>query len=130
MDAHAFFARYAERYMAGDAAAVADMYGAPLLAVRGGTPIHLADRQAVIEHLTGLMAAYRSAGAATAEIASIDLLRQGNAAQLATVHWAVRSSDGALVRDLRTSYQFAGPNPWRIVSYVNHDVVADPPAVD
>ena len=129
MDVHAFFVRYAERYMAGDAAAVADMYGAPFLAVRGGTPIHLADRHAVVEHLSALMAAYRNAGGAKAEIASIDLLPQGNAAQLATVHWAVRSIGGELIRDLWTSYQFAGPNPWRIVSYVNHDVVADPPAV-
>lgn len=42
----------------------------------------------------------------------------------------VRSSDGALIRDLRTSYQLAGPDPWRIVSYVNHDVVTDRPVVD
>lgn len=40
------FERYSDRYMAGDAEAVADMYGAPFLAVRNGVPLHLADRSA------------------------------------------------------------------------------------
>lgn len=123
MDASAFFARYADRYMAGDTEAVADMYAAPFTAVRGGTPIHLPDRDAVVEHLAGLIAAYHQAGAARADIASIDVLAQGDRAQAATVHWQVRSLEGAMIRDFRTTYQMVGPDPWRIVSYVNHDFV-------
>lgn len=123
MDLSAFFDRYAERYMASDAEAVADMCDAPFMAVRSGTPIHLADRAAVVEHLSGLMAAYRQAGAAKAEIAGIEVLGQGNRAQAGTVHWHVRSADGGMIRDFRTTYQLVGPDPWRIVSYVNHDLV-------
>lgn len=123
MDARAFFARYAERYMAGDVEAVADMYAAPFVAVRGGLPIHLLDRNAGVEHLAALMDAYRQAGAARADITSIDVLAQGDRAQAATVHWHVRSAEGSTIRDFRTTYQMVGPDPWRIVSYVNHDFV-------
>jgi len=122
-DFGSFFAHYADRYMASDADAVADLCTAPFLAVRGGQPIHLGDRAAVVDHLTGLMTAYRSAGAAAADILEIDVLTQGDSAALATVRWNVRSLSGDLIRDFRTSYQLVGPEPWRIVSYVNHDTV-------
>jgi ketosteroid isomerase-like protein len=56
-----FFETYAERYMASDVDAVAAMYEAPFLAVRESHPIHLHDREAVREHLAGLMEAYRNA---------------------------------------------------------------------
>jgi ketosteroid isomerase-like protein len=117
------FERYADRYMAGDAEAVADMYTAPFIAVRNGAPMHLADRQGVVEHLAGLMAAYARSGAAVAQIKDIDLLEQGDRATLATVHWNVRSARGEMIRDFRTSYQLVGRPP-RIVTYVNHDMVA------
>lgn len=116
------FEHYADRYMAGDAEAVADMYSAPFLAVRNGDPIHLANRPAVVEHLAGLMAAYARSGAAAAQVSDIDVLEQGDSAALVTVHWNVRSATGEMVRDFRTSYQLVGQPP-RIVSYVNHDVV-------
>jgi hypothetical protein len=48
---------------------------------------------------------------------------KGDSAALATVRWNVRSATGDLIRDFRTSYQLVGPEPWRIVSYVNHDTV-------
>lgn len=117
------FERYADRYIAGDAEAVADLYSVPFTAVRNGAPIHLADRKSVVEHLAGLMAAYAQSGAAVAQIQDIDLLEQGDRATLATVHWNVRSATGELIRDFRTSYQLVGQPP-RIVSYVNHDMVA------
>jgi hypothetical protein len=109
--------------MAADTMAVADMCDAPFLAVRGGSAIHLADREAVADHLAGLMDSYRQAGAATADIAELDVLAQGDSAALATVRWNVRTAAGELIRDFRTSYQLVGPEPWRIVSYVNHDTV-------
>ncbi|MES2208621.1 MAG: DUF4440 domain-containing protein [Chloroflexota bacterium] len=119
-----FFERYAERYMAGDAEAIADMCEAPFLAVRSGKAFHLPDREAVVGHLATNMTAYRSAGAASADIADIDVQEQGSEAVLATVHWHVRGPDGTMVRDFRTSYQLVVADPWRIVSYVNHDRVA------
>lgn len=122
-DIVAFLGRYAERYMAGDAEGVADLYVAPFLAVRSGAAIHLADRDAVVDHLAGLMAAYRQAGAAVADPVEVDVLAQGDSAALATVRWEVRSSSGDVVRDFRTSYQLIGPEPWRILAYVNHDTV-------
>lgn len=116
------FERYADRYMAGDAEAVADMYTAPFVAVRGGAPIYLPDRASVVEHLAGLMEAYARSGAAVAQIKDIALLEQGDRAVLVTVHWNVRSVTRETIRDFRTSYQLVGRPP-RIVSYVNHDIV-------
>jgi hypothetical protein len=118
-----FFDRYAERYMAGDAEAIADMCEAPFLAVRSGTAFHLGDREAVVGHLANNMTAYQSAGAASADIVDIDILEQGTDAVLATVHWHVRAPDGTIVRDFRTSYQLVAADPWQILSYVNHDRV-------
>jgi hypothetical protein len=46
-DLDSFFAHYAERYMASDSDAVSAMYEAPMLALREGRAIHLADRTAV-----------------------------------------------------------------------------------
>ena len=115
------FEHYAERYMAGDAPAVADLCQVPFLAVRNGVPIHLGDRESLVDHFAGLTAAYRKAGAAAADVVALDVLEQGDSAALATVRWVVRSADGALVRDFRTSYQMLGPDPWTIHAYLNHD---------
>jgi len=68
------------------------------------------------------MTAYRSAGAAVAEIVDLDPLPQGDRAALVTVHWNVRAADGAMIRDFRTSYQLVA-EPWRLLGYVNHDTV-------
>jgi ketosteroid isomerase-like protein len=119
----ALFRRYAELYMAGDADAVVDMYHIPFYAIRDGTSLQLPDRPAVIEHTTELMAAFRDAGAASADIGGLDVRSQGDSATLATVRWLVRSAAGDVIRDFQTSYQLIGPAPWRIASYVNHDTV-------
>lgn len=126
-----FFETYAERYMAFDADAVAAMYEAPFLAVREGRPIHLGDREAVREHLAGLMAAYRNAGAARAAIADLHVTRLDRTSAIATVRWHALAADGSLLRDFGTSYQLLrdrdrdrdgdGDGGWRILSYTYHD---------
>ena len=120
-DVEAYFRRYAELYMAAEAEAVADLCEVPFLAVRGGTAIHLPDRAALVEHLAGLMAAYRRSGATAANIVEMTDLPQGDGASFVTVHWDVRAADGAQVRDFRSSYQLVGRDAALIVSYVNHD---------
>jgi hypothetical protein len=117
-----FFTRYAERYMASDVDVISALYEAPLLAVREGRAIHLADRTAVREHLAELMSAYQSAGAARADIAEIDVLTLGRSGAMATVRWHVFNEAGTLLRDFRTTYHLlrAG-DTWRILSYMNHD---------
>ena len=117
-----FFKRYAERYMAGDAEAVAAMYEAPLLAVREGRAIHLPDKAAVREHLAGLMDAYGKAGAVRADVAALDVLPLGAYSAVATVRWHVLDADGGLVRDFSSTYHLLWDDPtWRILSYTNHD---------
>lgn len=118
-----FLRRYAALYMAGDAEGVADLCETPFLAVRMGETIHLPDRPTLVDHLTALMTAYRTAGAAVADVVDLDPLPQGDRAVLVTVHWNVRAADGAMIRDLRTSYQLVAADPWRILGYVNHDTV-------
>ena len=122
-DLHAFFRGYAGLLLAGDAEAVADLAEAPFVAVRGGSPVHLADRKALVDHLSALMKGFIDAGAAHADILDIQAVAQGDAALMATVHWAIRASDGKPIRDFRTSYQLVGDREWRIVSYVNHDML-------
>jgi ketosteroid isomerase-like protein len=118
-----FFDAYAERYMASDADAIADLYEVPFLAVREGRPIHLGDRDAVREHLVGLMEAYRNVGATRATIAELHVTRVDRANVFATVRWNALSADGALLRDFVTTYQMLNDESgdWRILSYVYHD---------
>jgi len=118
-----FFERYAERYMASNAEAIANMCEVPFFAVRSGTVFHLLDREAVVGHFANNMTAYRSAGAASADIVDTKIQEQGTEAIFATVHWHVRVPDGTVVRDFQTSYQLVAADPWRILSYVNHDRV-------
>lgn len=122
-DLRPFFDRYAELYMAGDVEAVADMCDVPFLALRSGIPVHLLDRQAVVEHFAHNMAGYRSAGAASAAIVEIDVREQGTEAAMVTVHWHVRAANGTMVRDFHTSYQLVDVDQPRILSYINHDQV-------
>ncbi len=121
-DFESFFSHYSDRYMASDVDAVAAMYEAPLLAVREGRVIHLTDETALHEHLAGLMDAYSRAGAARAEVAALHVDQLGAYAANATVHWHVLGSDGALIRDFRTTYYlFRTDGTWRIRTYTNHD---------
>lgn len=117
-----FFTRYADRYMASDVDWVSGVYEAPLLAVREGRAIHVADSTAVREHLSELMKAYRSAGAARADIAELDLMPLGKSSTMATVRWHVADEAGTLIRDFRTTYHLLRVDEgWRILSYTNHD---------
>jgi hypothetical protein len=118
----AFFEHYAERYMASDVDAVSAMYEAPMLALREGRAIHLADRRAVREHLAELMAAYARSGAARADIAALDIVPLGKSSVFATVQWHVLDAGGVVVKDLHTTYHLLRVHgDWRILSYTNHD---------
>jgi ketosteroid isomerase-like protein len=117
-----FFETYAELYMASDVDAVAAMYEAPFLAVRESRTIHLGDREAVRQHLMGLMEAYRNAGAKRATIADLRVTPLDSASVIATVRWNALAEDGALLRDFTTSYQMLRQKSdgWRIISYTYH----------
>ncbi|HKC77750.1 MAG TPA: hypothetical protein VKB70_05115, partial [Gaiellaceae bacterium] len=97
-----FFDRYAERYIASDVDAISEVYEAPLLAVRDGEAIHLADRSAVREHLAELMSAYARSGAKRADIPRLDITDLGKSSTFVTVHWHVRGGDGDLIKDFHT----------------------------
>ena len=118
----AFFAYYAERYMASDVDAISDLYEAPLLAVREGRAIHLADRAAVREHLSEVMAAYGRSGAARADVHDLAVDALGKSSVNATVNWHVRGADGSLLKDFRTTYHLLRVDgSWRVLAYTNHD---------
>lgn len=121
-DLEPFFARYAERYMASDVDAVSAMYEAPMLALRDGRAIHLADRTALRAHLSEVMAAYARSGAARADITALDVVPLGRSSVFATVRWQVRNASGGLLKDFRTTYHLIrASDEWRILSYTNHD---------
>lgn len=117
-----FFARYAERYMAADVEAVSAMYEAPMVALREGRVIHLADRAAVRSHLAEVMAAYSRSGATRADIVALDTVPLGKSSVFATVRWQVRDANAALLKDFRTTYHLVRAiDRWQILSYTNHD---------
>lgn len=120
-DIRSFFERYAERYMASDVDAISSLYEAPFVAVREGKASHLRDKAAVRDHLAGLMDAYDKAGAAQADIVSLDTLSLGPSGAMVTVNWHAVDAEGALVRDFHTSYHLLRHgDTWRILSYTNH----------
>ena len=116
-----FWEVYSERYMASDLDAVSALYEAPFLAVRENEPIHLPDRDAVREHLAGLMEAYRNASATSAAIADLRVAELDDASSITTVRWNALSEDGSLLRDFTVSYQLLRtPDGWKILSYTYH----------
>jgi hypothetical protein len=121
-DLDTFCAWYAERYMASDVDAVSAVYEATLVALRDGQVIHLADREAVREHLAELMAAHAQSGAARADIAELDIVDLGRSSAFTTVHWHVRDAGGSIVKDFHTTYHLVRDDgSWRVLSYTNHD---------
>jgi hypothetical protein len=121
-DLDGFFAHYAERYMASDVDAISAMYEAPMLALREGRAIHLADKTAVRAHLAELMTAYAQSGAARADIASLEVVPLGKSSVFATVHWHVLDASGSLLKDFHATYHLLRMDgDWRILSYTNHD---------
>jgi hypothetical protein len=117
-----FFSHYSERYMASDVAAVSALYEAPMLALREGRAIHLADRAAVDEHLAELMDAYAKSGAARADVAELDVVPLGKSSAFATVHWHVKDAEGGVIKDFHTTYHLLrADGGWRILTYTNHD---------
>jgi hypothetical protein len=105
-----------------DVAAVSAVYEAPLLAVRDGVALHLADPRAVRAHVAELIALHATSRATRADIASLYATPLGRSSAIATVHWLVSDAAGTPVEDFHTTYQLlrAGDD-WRIVSYTNHD---------
>ncbi len=112
---------YARRFIALDAEGVTQLCLAPFLAIRSGTPIHIADRDAVRDHFASMMEAYRSGGAATWSLIELDVHRLGEQSAFATVRWNALDADDQVVRDAKTTYHvLADPEGWRFLSYTNH----------
>jgi hypothetical protein len=112
---------YARRYSAREVDGVTELCVWPFVAIREGAVIHLADRDAVRDHFTTMIDAYRDAGYASFAAVAIDTRQLGERAAFATVRWHALDSDGEVARDTQTTYQLlATPDGWRIVSYTNH----------
>ena len=112
---------YARRYSARDVDGVTELCLWPFVAIREGAAIPLADRDAVRDHFTAMVDAYRDAGYASFTPVAIDTRRLGERAAFATVRWHALDSEGQVARDTQTTYHLlATPDGWRILSYTNH----------
>jgi len=112
---------YAGRYSARDVEGVSELCLCPFLAIREGVSIHLADRDAVRDHFTAMIDAYRDAGYASFAPAAIDTRELGDRAAFTTVRWYALDNEGNVARDTETTYHLlAAPDGWRILSYTNH----------
>ena len=112
---------YTRRYTAHDVEGVTELCLCPFLAIREGVPIHLADREAVGDHFTRIMDAYRDAGYVGFSPVAIDTHQLGERAAFTTVRWHALDIDGNVARDTLTTYHLlAIPAGWRFLSYTNH----------
>lgn len=117
----AFMDEYIRRYSDRDVEGVASMCLWPFLAVREGVPIHLSDRDAVLEHFAAMIDAYRGGGVATWKRVEIDTRELGEHAVFTTVRWNALDTGGQVLRDTRTTYHLlATSEGWRLLSYTNH----------
>jgi hypothetical protein len=111
---------YARRYNAREVDGVTELCLWPFVAIREGAAIHLADRDAVRDHFTAMIDAYRDAGYASFAAVAIDTRQRGERAAFATVRWHALDA-GEVARDTQTTYHLlATPDGWRILSYTNH----------
>ena len=113
---------YGASYSAGDAAGIADLCEAPFVAVRNGEVVHLSDRDAVVTHFQTLIDGYRTTGAATFGLGSLQVQTLGERSCMAMATWKVLGTDGQLLRDRATTYHLVFGDPgWHFLSYTNHD---------
>jgi len=112
---------YARRYSSRDVDGVTELCLWSFVAMREGAAIHLADRDAVRDHFTAMIDAYRDAGYASFAPVTIDTRRLGDRAAFATVRWHALDREGQVARDTQTTYHLlATPDGWRILTYTNH----------
>ena len=117
----AFMDEYIGRYSARDVEGVVELCLAPFLAIRGGVPIHLADRDAVRDHFGAMIDAYRGGGVATWRRIETDTRELGEYSVFTTIRWNAVDEDGSVLRDTRTTYHLlATADGWRLLSYTNH----------
>jgi hypothetical protein len=65
--------------------------------------------------------AYRGGGVATWTRVESDTRELGEHSVFTTVRWNALDSEGAVLRDTRTTYHLlATPDGWRMLSYTNH----------
>ena len=115
------FAQYADRYSAHDAEGVTALCEAPFLAIRVGIPHHLPDPDAVRDHFSTIMTAYRATGSTTWSPIEVEPHPLGDSASFVTVRWNATDESGTVVRDTRTTYHvICGAAGWRFLSYTNH----------
>jgi hypothetical protein len=119
VDAH--MDEYIRRYSERDLDGVTELCPAPFLAIRAGTPIHMADRDAVRDHFAEMIDTYRVGGVATWKRVESDTRELGEHAVFTTVRWNALDAEGTVLRDTRTTYHLlATPEGWRFLSYTNH----------
>lgn len=112
---------YARRYSARDVEGVVELCLWPFLAIRDGATIHLADRNAVRDHFTAMIDAYRVGGYRSFAPVEIDTRQLGERAAFTTVRWHALDAEGQVARDSQTTYHLIStPDGWRILSYTNH----------
>ena len=112
---------YTRRYVAHDVVGVVQLCLVPFLAIRDGIPVHLADRDAAVQHFTTVMDAYRAAGYASFEPVEIDTRALGDRSAFTTVRWHALGQDGRVARDSLTTYHVnRTESGWRFLSYTNH----------
>jgi hypothetical protein len=120
-DVDALIHEYARLYSARDVEGVTELCLWRFLAIRGGVPIHLADRAAVRDHFIAMIDAYRDAGYAGFAPVAIDTQQLGEHSAFTTVRWHALDADGNVARDAQTTYHLlATPDGWRFLSYTNH----------
>jgi hypothetical protein len=112
---------YARRYSAREVDGVTELCLWPFVAMREGAPIHLADRDAVRDHFTAMIDAYRAGGYASFAPVAIETRELGQRAAFTTVRWHALDADGEVARDTETTYHLLlTTDGWRILSYTNH----------
>jgi len=112
---------YTRRYVAHDHDGVTALCEAPFLAIRDGVPIHLLDKDALRDHFSTVMDAYRAAGYAGFSPVAIDTRELGERSAFTTVRWHAFDAGGNVARDSRTTYHvLATERGWGSLSYTNH----------
>src|SRR5258707_6219550 len=95
---------YARRYSEHDVDGVTDLCISPFLAIRGGSPIHMPQRQAARDPFAAMIDAYRGGGAATRSPIEIHLHTPGGHCAFATGRWDALDNHRPGPPDTKTNY--------------------------
>ena len=118
-----YFANYAKCYDDFDAERLGNYFYVPTVNVKNGTVSTITSVEELAASLKSMLTGYKEHGYKKGNVIDVQIMEMGKWSVLVTVHWVIDKTDGAILRDFKSSYNmFKDGDTWKIAATTNHDL--------